>query len=260
MRILCFIAVLFAGTFSAHAQSVKQDRIEAITLGISQNAKSRTIGGRDVAAGAMAHAAIVKRIETTTVPERDGIEFAVQLLPEPFRLSNTQLETVSWAEIRGWATDDHAAAFATFIKSCETMVRGTPPRHAGQPFYAAAQSACRRALKTPPRDAVAAKIFFERNFRPMRIAPPGESNGFLTGYYEPIIEGSRVRNAEFNVPLYRTPSDLTKPYHDRAAIENGALAGRRLEICWLKDPTDLFFAQIQGSARVKLEDGKVLRL
>jgi len=54
MRILCFIAVLFAGTFSAHAQSVKQDRIEAITLGISQNAKSRTIGGRDVAAGAMA--------------------------------------------------------------------------------------------------------------------------------------------------------------------------------------------------------------
>ena len=95
----------------------------------------------------------------------------------------------------------------------------------------------------------------------MRIARLGEDNGFLTGYYEPIIEGSRVPNAEFKVPLYRTPPDLTKPYLERAAIEDGALAGRKLEICWLKDPTDLFFAQIQGSARVKLvEDGKVLRL
>jgi membrane-bound lytic murein transglycosylase A len=62
------------------------------------------------------------------------------------------------------------------------------------------------------------------------------------------------------VPLYRTPPDLRRPYYDRAAIENGALAGRKLEICWLKDPTDLFFAQIQGSARVRLEDGKILRL
>ncbi len=94
----------------------------------------------------------------------------------------------------------------------------------------------------------------------MRIAPLGQSNGFLTGYYEPIIEGSREPNTEFTVPLYRTPPGLTKPYLDRAAIEDGALVGRKLEICWLKDPTDLFFAQIQGSTRVKLEDGKILRL
>jgi membrane-bound lytic murein transglycosylase A len=98
----------------------------------------------------------------------------------------------------------------------------------------------------------------------MRIAPLGDENGFLTGYYEPIIEGSRDRSAEYNVPLYRTPPERAKgnsgQFYDRAAIEDGALAGRKLEICWLKDPTDLFFAQIQGSARVKLEDGRVLRL
>ena len=96
----------------------------------------------------------------------------------------------------------------------------------------------------------------------MRIARLGEDNGFLTGYYEPIIEGSRVASASFNVPLYRKPHDVGggETYYDRAAIEDGALKGRKLEICWLRDPTDLFFAQIQGSARVRLEDGKILRL
>jgi len=193
-------------------------------------------------------------------PDRDELEFGKQLLPEPFRIPNVQLETVSWTALDGWIADDHAAAFAAFLNSCKAVVRGAPPRHQSQPFYAALQSVCRRAAQLPPRDAEAARIFFERNFRPMRIARLGEDNGFITGYYEPIIEGSRVRTEQFNVPLYRTPPDLKKPYYDRAAIENGALAGRRLEICWLKDPTDLFFAQIQGSVRVRLEDGKILRL
>ena len=262
MRMRCFIVLFFAGTFSVHAQTVKQDRVEAIAAGYYPSGKMRTIAARDAAAGVIARAGIFKRIETTaSVPDRDTIEFAVQLLPEPFRIPNVQLETVSWTEINGWAVDDHTAAFATFLNSCKVIVRGTPPRHAGQPFYAALQSACRRAMKAPPRDSAAARIFFERNFRPMRIAPLGENNGFLTGYYEPIIEGSRVRNEQFNVPLYRSPPDLGKPYLERAAIEDGALAGRKLEICWLKDPTDLFFAQIQGSARVKLvEDGTVMRL
>jgi membrane-bound lytic murein transglycosylase A len=201
----------------------------------------------------------------------------------PFQISNTQLETAAWSELNGWATDDHKAAFATFLNSCNAIVRGTPPGRAGQPFYSALQSVCRRAVAARPRDSDAAQIFFEQNFRPMRIAPLGESNGFLTGYYEPIIVGSRVANDEFNVPIYRTPPNLalrvppkkavaglsnwrrfahrdTRFYYDRTAIEEGALSGRNLEICYLKDPTDLFFAQIQGSARIKLADGSVMRL
>jgi len=202
----------------------------------------------------------------------------------PFRISNTQLETVAWSEIGGWTADDHTAAFKTFLNSCKAIVRGTPPGRAGQPFYAALQSVCRRAVAAHPHDSNAARIFFEQNFRPMRIAPLGESNGFLTGYYEPIIVGSLVANDEFKVPIYKTPPNLalrvpqkkvaaasmgiwrrkahrnTGFYYDRTAIEEGALAGRKLEICWLKDPTDLFFAQIQGSVRVKLPDGKVMRL
>jgi len=202
----------------------------------------------------------------------------------PLIIANAQLETVNWSEMSGWDADDHVAAFGTFLNSCKVMVRGTPPGRDNSPFYGALQSVCRRALAVHPRGEDAARTFFEQNFRPMRIAPLGEDKGFLTGYYEPIIVGSRVASEEFNVPLYRTPPNLslrtplkkteadghkrwrrfahrdTGFFYDRAAIEDGALAGRNLEICYLKDPTDLFFAQIQGSARVRLPDGKILRI
>lgn len=266
MRIPCLIVLYLAGISSVQAQSAQGDRIDTIAASIIyQSGKTRTIIARDSAARiATAPETSPPRNPPAAVPDRDTIEFAVQLLPEPFSIPNVQLETIGWNELGGWAEDNHAAAFATFLNSCKVVVRGTPPRHAGQPFYTALQSACRRAMKTPARDSATARIFFERNFRPMRIARLGEDNGFLTGYYEPIIEGSRTPSAEFNVPLYRRPHDLgdgeSRTYYDRTAIEDGALKGRKLEICWLKDPTDLFFAQIQGSTRVKLEDGKILRL
>jgi membrane-bound lytic murein transglycosylase A len=152
---------------------------------------------------------------------------------------------------------------------------------------------CRRAIATAGRtgrlDAAQARAFFEQNFRPMRIAKLGENAGFLTGYYEPIVEGSRVSTPEFSAPLYRRPANLIwsglsqrpnadnfpnkgvkvgrlvgrrklVPYYDRGEIENGALAGRNLEICWLKDSNDVLVAQIQGSLRVKFADGSMLRL
>src|SRR5439155_13706302 len=121
----------------------------------------------------------------------------------------------------------------------------------------------------------------------VRIARLGEVEGLLTGYFEPIVQGSRLPNPEFHVPLYRRPRDLVVsgrkpgseafpnkgarigrrngkgqlvPYYDRAAIEAGALDGQKLEICWLRDPFDAMSIQIQGSARVILEDGTTLRL
>jgi membrane-bound lytic murein transglycosylase A len=108
----------------------------------------------------------------------------------------------------------------------------------------------------------------------------------LTGYYEPIVEGSRNWSQEFQVPVYRKPSNLIPggrrritdgfpnkgpvgrkfgrkkivPYYDRAEIEEGILTGRGLEICWLKNPIDLLFIQIQGSARIRLPDDSIVRL
>ena len=252
VRSSCFLVLFLAGTLSVRAQSVVVgDRGEAIAVVRTQSDKSVT-RARHAAAGAIYPAKRYKPIETRTT------------VPDLFRIPNSQLETINWSELSGWTDDDHTAAFATFLNSCKAIVRGTPPRYEGQPFYAALQSVCLRAVNTPPRDLAAARVFFENSFRPMRIAPLGENNGFLTGYFEPIIEGSRVPSAKFTVPLYRAPPDLINyepgTYYDRTAIENGALAGRNLEICWVKDSTDLLSAQIEGSARIKLEDGKILRL
>jgi len=119
--------------------------------------------------------------------------------------------------------------------------------------------------------------FFRDRFERVRI---GDGATFATGYYEPEIRGSRVRAPGYEVPVYAKPSDLLEAdpqtgargrgrvdetgqyvlYHDRAAIEAGALAGRGLEIAWAADPADLFFLQIQGSGRLRLPDGGVMRI
>jgi membrane-bound lytic murein transglycosylase A len=115
----------------------------------------------------------------------------------------------------------------------------------------------------------------------------GDGNAFLTGYYEPEIAGVRTRQPGFDVPVYGLPPDLVRawpaempehehvgrpplgrydengafvPYHDRAAIEDGALAGQGLEIGWAADPVELFFLQIQGSGRLLAPDGTVMRI
>jgi membrane-bound lytic murein transglycosylase A len=204
----------------------------------------------------------------------------------PIQIPNSQIEPVGWDDLDGWTGDDHAAAFAAFLDSCKVVAKRDAASRDPRPMYRGLINVCRRALKAVPLDSDRARAFFERNFRPLRISTLGESAGFLTGYYEPIVEGSRTPSAEYSVPLYRRPSNLIfsgrrhnpatfpnrgkvgrqfgrrkiVPYYTRAEIEDGALAGRGLEICWLKDPIDAFFIHIQGSARVRLDDGTMLRV
>jgi membrane-bound lytic murein transglycosylase A len=161
------------------------------------------------------------------------------------------------------------------------------PASAGRPpVHAALMAVCARAVKAGPLNTEASRRFFEANFLPIRIRKLGDAAGFLTGYYEPIVEGSRFPTREFTVPLYRRPPDLMAagatepggpfpntgrafrrtlsgelvPYYDRGEIEDGALDGQHLEICWLRSAAEALFIQIEGSARVRLEDGTVLRL
>ncbi|HEY5711329.1 MAG TPA: murein transglycosylase A, partial [Allosphingosinicella sp.] len=114
----------------------------------------------------------------------------------------------------------------------------------------------------------------------LELVQVGDGAAFTTGYYEPEIAGSRERRPGYEVPVYSRPPDLLDadprtgargkgrideagnyvPYHDRAAIEQGALAGRGLEIAWAADAVDLFFLQIQGSGRLRLPDGGVMRI
>jgi membrane-bound lytic murein transglycosylase A len=118
--------------------------------------------------------------------------------------------------------------------------------------------------------------FFQQRFELVQV---GDGAAFVTGYYEPQIRGSRVRMPGYEVPIYAKPPDLLEVdpttgekrrgrlvdgkyelYHDRTEIEEGALAGRGLEIAWAADPIELFFLQVQGSGRLLLPDGSVMRI
>jgi peptidoglycan lytic transglycosylase A len=183
------------------------------------------------------------------------------------QLRNAQAETLDFASLNGWKDDDHAAAYDAFVKSCNAILRGTKAMRAARPVYGALFNVCERSKTAGTLDREQARAFFEANFKPVRLAPPGQSEGFYTGYYETEVEGSRVKTAEFNVPIYAAPAATVKHNKskvfanlDRAKIEDGALNGKKLEICYVKSPIDLFFAQIQGSTRVNLDSGAKLRL
>ncbi|HEY6831232.1 MAG TPA: MltA domain-containing protein [Pseudolabrys sp.] len=183
----------------------------------------------------------------------------------PLKLRKAQAEPVTFDALAGWKDDDHAAAYGSFLKSCGAILNGTKAMRKARPVYGALFTVCERARSAGPLGGEQARTFFEENFKPVRIAPPGQTDGFFTGYYETEVDGSRVKTADYNVPIYKIPAKLTGrskvfAQFDRSKIEDGALDGKGLEICWVKNPVDAFFAQIQGSTRVKLDDGKLLRL
>ena len=184
-------------------------------------------------------------------------------------IRSAQVEPLSFADLDGWQDDDLAAAFATFQKSCGAILEGSKIMRKARPVYGGLYNACeaaRTAAVAGALDREEARKFFEDNFRPVRIEPHKQFDGFFTGYYETQVDGSRIATGDYKYPLYRPPKNLIGKRstvfarYDRQEIESGAIAGKGLEICYVKDPVDAFFAQIQGSTRVKLDDGKLLRL
>ena len=185
------------------------------------------------------------------------------------------------------AADAHKRPAQDDADARKWPIRPRPPSF--PPEFRSVRSAleqvCARAVTAGQLDPGAARQFFEANFVPVRIRKLGDLAGFLTGYYEPIVDGSRFPTREFPVPLYRRPRDLVAPgivagapfpntgrafrqtptgelvpYYDRGEIEDGALDGQHLEICWLRSAADALSVQIEGSARVRLEDGTLLRV
>ncbi|MEH6951953.1 MltA domain-containing protein [Nitrobacter sp. NHB1] len=204
----------------------------------------------------------------------------------PIEIAGGQYMPVSWAEIAGWNDDNHLDAFKAFRASCRAVTARRISAVSQKALGTSLRAPCHAAKNAAISGDAKARAFFETRFRAVRISRLGETDGFVTGYYEPIIEGSRIRTDAYTVPVYRRPSNLfvrgftqsapslpnsgpvyrkigrrkLVPYYDRAEIEDGAIAGRGLEICWLKSQTDLLFTQIQGSARVQLEDGSTIRI
>lgn len=150
---------------------------------------------------------------------------------------------LSFDDLDAWAEDDHAAALATFVNTCGDM---------RDPDWT---TLCRIAQTEPdPRS------FFELLFRPVLIEDGGAP--LFTGYYEPELNGSRYRGGPYQYPLYRLPKEAEAgAWKSREEIEEeDLLAGRGLEIAWIDDPVDVFFLQVQGSGRIRLDDGSAIRV
>jgi membrane-bound lytic murein transglycosylase A len=204
----------------------------------------------------------------------------------PLEIPGSQYAPLAWNAVAGWPDDDPLPAFQTFRTSCRPIVAAQRKPPDDKALGASLREPCVAARTEPVSDSAGARQFFERHFVPLEISRVGEEAGFVTGYYEPVVEGSRVQTDIYSVPVYRRPSNLfvrgfsqasagmpnkgqvfrkigrrkLVPYYDRGEIEDGAIAGRGLEIVWLKSQTDLLFIQIQGSARIRLEDGSMVRI
>lgn len=187
-------------------------------------------------------------------------------------------ERSDWSELPGWG-DGQTDAWAGWLRSCAAL----RPQNAWR-------RACTAALGVPATDAVAQQRFLEMHFTPYRIAnADGSQSGLITGYYEPLLQGSRKRTARFRFPLYGPPPDLIAvdlaelnpelkdkrvrgrvvaapngnkvvPYFPRSEIASGIAPVKGLEIAWVDDPVELFFLQVQGSGRLRLPDGSTMRV
>lgn len=171
---------------------------------------------------------------------------AAAMLLVAMTTSQTPAEILRFADLEGWAEDDHRAALESFRSSCDLL---------NEADWTPICNLAADAGRTPDT----ARQFFELFFRPVVIGNPP---ALFTGYFEPELEGSPVRTPRFAWPIYRRPPELRdgQVFHSRAAIEAGILRGRGLELAWLDDPVDVYFLQVQGSGRIRMPDGRVMRV
>ena len=194
--------------------------------------------------------------------------------PEPPKPATAAAAGIVPAAPRAFTDAAALRALEAFRISCPAVVRRTDTSllTTGEDWRPLCEEA--RAI---PITALAAKSFFSDRFAWVRV---GTEPAFATGYWEPEILGSRVAAPGFDVPIYRTPTDVVRCtradgqtgrgrvdetgqcilYWTRAEIQDGALANRGLELAWAADPIDMFFLEIQGSGRLRLPDGSVMRI
>lgn len=185
------------------------------------------------------------------------------------------LKAGAWNDLAGWKTDDLKAAWPAWLQSCAAMQR-----------QSAWREVCAEAggMENPDSDRI--RAFFQRHFTPYQIREAdGAADGLVTGYYEPLLRGSRTQTAKSRYPLRAPPEDLLSvdlssvypelkglrlrgridgnkvvPYYSRGEIEAGKTPTPGREIAWVDDPVELFFLQVQGSGRIQLDSGELMRI
>ncbi len=188
------------------------------------------------------------------------------------------LVPVAMTDLPGWSADHVAAAMPALLRSCQRWALLPPDESVGGDGLVATRggragdwaASCAAARTVPPGDDAATRSFLRARLVAYAVPAPVR----FTGYYEPELRGALRPSADFDTPVLARPADLVRqgeavgrlrdgrlePYPDRAAIEGGALAGQDLELLYLQGRQALFFLQLQGSGRVVLPDGQVVRL
>ena len=212
---------------------------------------------------------------TTPTPAPAAPTATVEATPAKTSPPVSPLRTSSWNAVSGWRDDNPQLAWSAFLTSCSALKN--------QPAW---QSVCdvATAFNEPSREVLFR--FFELNFTPYQVVnADGSDSGLVTGYYEPLLHGSRTRSARYRYPVHGVPDDLlvidlggiypelknmrlrgrlegrrVVPYFNRAQIEEGSAAVAGKEIAWVEDAVELFFLQIQGSGRVQLDSGETILL
>jgi len=190
-------------------------------------------------------------------------------------ISPAALVPAKFSDLPGWSGDDHASALKTFLRSCQALEARAPWR-----------SACLAARKVSASRPTSARRFFETHFQVFRsINEDGSDEGLITGYYEPLLHGSRKASARYRFPLYSVPEDLlvvdlaelypelkglrlrgrldgrrVVPYYSRAQIDRREPAVPAKVLYWVDDPVELFFLQVQGSGQIRLDTGERVRV
>jgi membrane-bound lytic murein transglycosylase A len=197
--------------------------------------------------------------------------------PKPPAAPVARFAAADWRDLPGWGDDDVASAWPAFVVGCKTLVNRTPSLW---------KVPCEAAARVDGTSTAAVRAFFMEHFSPYRIAnDEGGVTGLVTGYYEPLLAGSRTPTAEYGIALYGVPDDLlvvdlsslypelkgkrvrgrvegrkVVPYWPRADIERGAAPVAGKALAYVADPVEAFFLEIQGSGRIALDDGSVMRL
>lgn len=207
--------------------------------------------------------------------------------------TKARLQPIGYRELQGWQSDEAMDAYGAFLATCKAVSQSAVPLRNGLPLPDRLVNLCQvtNAGRAPsPANHFTARKFFESNFQPYRIMPLGENGasreGFVTGYYEPEVAGSLVKDAEFTEPLLSLPanhvriesgsdksglpaglttalaekSGRVRAYPDRAAISKGAIKNLSVPLIWVRDGIEAFMIHVQGSARIRLKNGRVLRI
>lgn len=188
------------------------------------------------------------------------------------------MQAARWSDLPGWNDDDLRAALPAFMQSCRAL--------ASRPQWPLWRAACDDAKSLANAEVSVVRAFFENRFEPYLLTnPDATTSGLVTGYYEPLLRGSRTRSATYSEAVLGVPPDLLTielsdvlpdlknmrlrgrlqgnkvvPYYSRADIVGREKAYADRVLLWVDDAVELFFLQIQGSGRVKLPDGRLVRI